>query len=209
MTALGALPPNDLGPAVLQAMPLIEVEIGRRFGAFGATALHGRCILVSHILSRVLQQFGAPARVVTGTLNIDHGADIAGLDIRLHAWVRIGKRHLIDPTIVQAERERFPAPLANLGAALLVDIPIGIDMRQQSIRLRHSSGALLVYTPFDRRLHAKLCAMPDGDPKRWGDMARRVIEAMLDRASSVPFRAHLSGSQSSAVMGSSLTEQPP
>lgn len=209
MTTLAPQLPNALGSWVQQAMPRIESEIGRRFGVVGATALHGRCILVSHILGRVLQHFGAPARVVTGTLNIDHGATIAGLDIRLHAWVRIGKRQLIDPTIVQAERDRFPAPLANIGPALMVDIPVGVDMRQQSIRLHHSSGARLVYTPFDRRLHAKLCAMPDGDPKRWGDMARRVIEAMLDRASSVPFRAHLSGSQSAAVMGSSLTEQPP
>lgn len=169
---------ENLAPWIEKVLVLIEQEVERRFGRFGATAFHGRCVLVSHIAAKVIQHFHAPSSVITGTLQVLPGESIPGLDVCVHAWVRIGKRKLFDPTIVQAERERFQTRLANVGPALLVDIPASVDIRHEAINLRHPNGPELVYSPFNRRQHAAVCAQPDGDPARWLDMAQRVIRGI-------------------------------
>lgn len=183
---------ENLAPWIEKVMVLIEQEVERRFGRFGETAFHGRCVLVSHIAAKVIQHSHAPASVITGTLQVHAGDSIPGLDVRVHAWVRIGKRKLFDPTIVQAERERFSARLANVGPALLVDIPASVDIRHEAIRLRHPNGPELVYSPFNRRQHASVCAQPDGDPARWLDMAQRVIRGIEHALSSANNSAQLS-----------------
>jgi hypothetical protein len=158
----------------------IEVAIARSYGKFdNPTALHGRCFLASAVLAEVLRRHGLVAKIVAGRLDIASSrGDIAPLALMRHAWLRLGKRTIIDSTIVQAERDRWPHPLANTGEAFLASVPSTCDARAHIVRFDSGHGLSMTYTPFGKADTKACLSAPDMQPNRWQPLAREVMAAL-------------------------------
>lgn len=184
MTATAPVVHQSSGPdaaaLVVRVLALIEAAIARSYGKFeNPTALHGRCFLASAVLAEVLRRHGHVATIVAGRLDIAsrHG-DIAPLSLMRHAWLRLGKRMIIDCTIVQAERGRWPHPLANAGEALIAVVPSTCDARTHTVRFESAHGLSMTYTPFGKADSKDCLSAPDMQPNRWQPLAREVMAAV-------------------------------
>lgn len=172
-------PPLIAGRPLEYVITHLEAAIAAQYGVRSGfhTALAGRCFLACATLARWADENGGRADLVCGQMfagNPDN-ADAYGVHITMHAWLVIDG-WLVDPTIVQAEREQFGGPLANLGPILCVPVPTGRDATRDRCRFVDPKRDLeLVFEPERRpeRL-ARYRSLPDMQPYR----SRRLIRAL-------------------------------
>jgi hypothetical protein len=176
--------PPTLGGRSLQALVThLEAAIADQYGlhAGAHSALTGRCFLACATLSRWAQEQGERADIVCGQLVVGDPSNpnAHAVHVTKHAWLVLD-RWLVDPTIVQVEREHFGGPLANLGPILCVPLPPGHRASRDTCRFVDPARPVeMLYQPERRPERLAIYrAMPDRQPRRVRGLIRALNSAL-------------------------------